>query len=605
MTSVQKEKFMQSVLQNEDLFFGLVHVLQKAGQLAAGKSKVLNAGNDVCMLPLEKEGLTRRVVPLGLRMVSPAIPTVNFDPRSITLVGGAAVQVYTHLQGRNAFYRQTSDIDAVWWPKILLPPSYRQQLASSATLVDPEVKKYEYIRQARKANSENNVADELEIFRFNYKFGTKSDMQYIDSASIGPLVEAPSHAVLSSSWAIQAMVQEYTKQLEVQLREFIKHRRELLEPLAREAFEYGEGPLVMKASTKFGNLFLAGISNVWGFIVIEGADGKKIGAVKCIEMTIHDGASSQRSNTLMNANTDVVYSIYNGGKYAPAGVDMGSYVFQIPLIDRLLDQQLFALEVREDSPNLKIQTTIYRIKYLYNLLKKERKVDKINKYEEEFTRLCTRSELKFLCEKGLEPALAVVAAAATATAPAPAPAPAPLPLTFAPASPLPFHPPMPSPLPPPTKAATQKMIVPFNPPFHPPMPSAPAPAPAAPGSPHPYMQPYGYPPQLPTSHQYPPQSYAPDLAPYHYQQPQQTQPQPQPQYQQYAQPSLPSLPPGIIMKYVGESVDEYGRQHGVVQEINAHMGTVRTVHYIPRRGGNLTRKHRMRSRKIKRNQKRN
>jgi hypothetical protein len=381
------DKYAKSILEDIQLFYDLIQVLNKAGEDAVARNSVKNAANNICVLPMGVKDVIRRTVPLEVKVTpkSTIIPTVHFDHRSITIVGGAAVQIYKNdTRIKNDNYRQTTDIDAVWWPKIMLPVNIQEQLTGGAEFVNAEKKTY--LQQSRNPNSESEEPDVKEPYRYLYNH-EKTEM-----------IAHPEFAVVSSSWAIQALAQEYTKQLKIYLTYYITHHGETLTAMARDVFGI-ESP-VIEAATKYDNVFVAGIINVWGYLVIYTKEGERVAATKLIEMTIHDGASSQISNTLQGAQDDIVFSLYNvkADETTPVTMTLSDKIYQVPTLQRLLDQQLFALKNRSGTDTAKVQTTLYRIKYLYKLLLGKQRVTKIDKYEEEFAALCTKDQLKFLCE---------------------------------------------------------------------------------------------------------------------------------------------------------------------------------------------------------------
>ena len=356
LTAGMAEKYAQRVLGDTALFFEFASIITKAGEAAALNPSVLSATNDVSILPLHMEGCTRKKAPIGVKLDS-VVPVVNFDARSITIVGGSAIQAYTTINGRNENYVQTTDIDAVWWPKILLPGSIKQQMTSKGTIVDASIGKYlSYIYQSLVPKPNSEKPNIIEPFIFSNKDEDK--MKYIS---------ADNFAVLSSSWAIQSLVQQYTKELEKQLKRIIGYKdiKTKLIQYAKDVYDI-EDPIISSA-TKYNNQFVAGSCNIWGYLLVHNGSSY-VATVKLIEMTIHDGASSQKSTQLEPAMNDISFMRFDSlhHKTVPEPITYYGKVIYVPSVQRLMDQQLFVLGTRSGD---KKKTTLHRIKFLYKYLK--------------------------------------------------------------------------------------------------------------------------------------------------------------------------------------------------------------------------------------------
>ncbi len=403
------EAFAKAVLQQRHLFLDLMQVVGKAGEAAVAKKAVQDAANHVCMLPLGVPHLTRRVVPLALqvRHPMPAIPTVSYDARSITIIGGAAVQAYHAYKAVSEYDRPTSDIDAVWWPKIILPTNIRAQLQSDAAeYVSTESPKYKHIYQTHNDPEihEHEVVHK-EPFRYAYSFGGREGRTHVDTTKKNIHLDAAQFAVISSSKAIQTLIVEYTRQLERLMQEYVERNKEDLTDIARDMFESPRG-YVFSGAAKFKNLFIAGICNVWGYILIQSTSGRLLGTVKIIEMTIHDGASSQRSDTLEPDTADFIFSRYqpDSAMTKPIGMRFPPFEFRVPYAERLLQQQIRAIQLRtiEPKPDMqKLHSHVLRCRFLYKLLASDTPDAEtaLQKYRDQFAEICkTNKALDYLCD---------------------------------------------------------------------------------------------------------------------------------------------------------------------------------------------------------------
>ncbi len=403
-----KDAYAKSVLENQEMFFHLLDCVTMAGHDATRKNVVKEAANDICVLPAGVPNLTRRVIPLALnvRQHLPGIPTVHYDPRSITIIGGAAVQAYDATMPTDEYYQQTGDIDAVWWPKITLPRDFKTQLAASSTeYANPETEKYSYIYQT--ANNSEKAEEGPRIpYMYAYRYGTRNAATYVNTSTKNILRDATNFAVLSSSRAIQVLCGQYVAELQKYLNEFIVKHDGTLRAIALE--KYGKKLDRLEARVRMSNLFIAGVCNVWGYLILGDNEGHEY-TIKLIEVAIHDGASSQKSNTIEPAASDFIFSRYQeiGALTKPELIqyqvkDGAVYQAFLPIQQRLLDQQLKALEGRVGS-NEKVTTHIMRSKFLHLMIRRDNP-DMAEHYKGIFIALCEKhKELEKLCWRPVKP----------------------------------------------------------------------------------------------------------------------------------------------------------------------------------------------------------
>ncbi len=330
------EDFAGTLLENEDLFHGLIQCVQNAGE-------VVVKSNHICVLPMGQDGITRRVRPIDID-VKDTPPIVIFDKRSITLVGGGAIQAYNFaLKDRLGFEyknptKKTPDLDFVWWPTIDLPKNSSELVKTHGTQLDTS--KYAW---------------------FDKDPGFVDSEKPFDSAQF---------TVVSSSPVIQDVIYQFEQNLANQLEMYVKSYGESILAIASKLYKTDE--LALGIQTDIKNVFFAGICNVFGSLILTVKNTDHV--IQIIEMTIHDGASSQISTMLQNATDDPIFSIYTNtpmGIVSNLSLHHNSKVYTVPVLDRLMEQQIFALKNQYvnyyDLPQKKekIQSHFRRCHYIY------------------------------------------------------------------------------------------------------------------------------------------------------------------------------------------------------------------------------------------------
>ncbi len=305
------EVFAGTLLENEELFHGLIQCVQNAGEIAA-------ITNHICVLPMESAGITRRVRPIDID-VKDVPPIVKFDKRSITLVGGGAIQAYNFtLRDRLGFEytnptKKTPDLDFVWWPTIDLPKNISDLIKDKTHGTPLDTSKYAWFDK---------------------------DPGFVDSEK--PF-DSDQFAVVSSSPVIQEVIHQFEQNLANQLEEFVKSYGDQILAIASKVYKSDDVSVGIQSDIK--NVFFAGVCNVFGSLILSVGGTEHV--IQIIEMTIHDGASSQVLTTLKNAIQDPIFSIYSS---SPMGIVSNitlyhnSKLYTVPVLDRLMEQQFFALQ---------------------------------------------------------------------------------------------------------------------------------------------------------------------------------------------------------------------------------------------------------------------
>jgi hypothetical protein len=281
-----------------------------------------NLKYNVNLLPIGEPGVTRRMKPIEYRS---AIPLIQFYPQNITLVGGAAINVYDFILGANRsqfMQKGTTDLDLVWWPDVI-----------------------------------------TSIFQ---------------KTRGGTTVQIP-HTVVSSSDIFEVLANNVKLALTGGVQIFINQYRHLIlnEILPKyNIHKYTTAGSLIKNDIHVRHTSIAGAYNIGIDLIFEkhlpGNQTDKT-TVRIGDISIHDGASSQESNTLEYQHTDIIYSNMQLINYIP----FTSGTIHVPYITRLIDQQKRALENRvkmvwngrrAELMTEKAQTHYRRLRYILNIL---------------------------------------------------------------------------------------------------------------------------------------------------------------------------------------------------------------------------------------------
>lgn len=114
------------ILSNKDILIDLYSVVRQAAIDATTSPEVVAQSNNVCLLPLGEEGITR--VTYTRRCTDSRDAKVIYLPDELTVIGGAALNLYEFeledFRARRGIpelkdftKKSTSDLDMVWWPK--------------------------------------------------------------------------------------------------------------------------------------------------------------------------------------------------------------------------------------------------------------------------------------------------------------------------------------------------------------------------------------------------------------------------------------------------------------------------------------------------------
>ena len=333
------DKITAYLLSDPTVFVNLCTALTTAAGKPFSDPSYIEARNRICILPANTESITRNVKPLVLDVDS----AVKFVSNDLTIVGGSAVYAYDLLLRRNLsnyLSTPTSDIDAVWWPRISFPQKFKQTVNNSSVLFDePEFE-----------NEPDPCGKEAPRFPKPYFTKPKSE-----------LVKAEKFKIVSSSPAIRTLALAFRMALQNELNSMTATMNLHISSLLAAYFPQGSA---IHITTQVKHTRAAGVWNVSAQYQIGGI------CLKLIDVSIHDGASSQFASKLEEWDVDPAYTPWKNIIRLPYSY----YNIPVPYIVNLIDQQRLALKNRVSSvwqgslPGEKAQTHYRRIRYFYDVL---------------------------------------------------------------------------------------------------------------------------------------------------------------------------------------------------------------------------------------------
>ena len=128
------ELISSRILSDVEIIADIYNIVKTAGLNATKKESVINSQNDTCVILANQLGVNR----LSTECYRSGTYPVKYDSNDITIVGGAALNIYDYKlkdfkerRGVTALEdyikKKTSDIDIVWWPR----PSTNQVIITS------------------------------------------------------------------------------------------------------------------------------------------------------------------------------------------------------------------------------------------------------------------------------------------------------------------------------------------------------------------------------------------------------------------------------------------------------------------------------------------
>jgi hypothetical protein len=329
-----EDEFIQS---NIDL---LVFCARNAGYLAQKDSQFKALQNDVCVVPMNMEGVTRAVRPL--RVQTPT-PVIDFAPHDLVLVGGAALQIYSNAFGDAGIATLSEpihDADFVWWPRVQIPPNFTE-------LVKAEGLPFE-------------TADQ-----YFMEADTKTNVEMYGITSYSPAIQK--FAELTAEHLGALLIKYFTK--------IEKNIAAILQKHGKPAI-FEDEKLKFNVNVKKIHTYKAGVFNL--NCILESGDFQ----TTILELAIHDNCSSQVSRSLQDKYTDEMYMSESEPFEADNSINFirGKQIPELdivlPKIEKLFLQQWLVLQNRlkhyEVSKNAailpKVQKHYTRMDYMYSIL---------------------------------------------------------------------------------------------------------------------------------------------------------------------------------------------------------------------------------------------
>jgi hypothetical protein len=314
------------ILGDAHLFSLLYNAVKVSCNEALASPSVIESRNKVCVLPANVEYTTRRMRPIYLTCKESII---NFNPDHMFIVGGGALNVYSFLTNVSSsiFVKNpTTDMDIVWWPEI--NPNF-----------------YQYIKKSNKlweSNDHSLITTPIENLRNHTDF-----------------------VVTSMSPLFKHLANAFKDSLSANLNLFLESNGSyILANILKSSQMFAMG-----ANVDLTHTFMAGVYNIKASF--------NIGDLKLniLDISIHDGASSQKSNNLNYTLRDPMYCnpydsirILNFTGY--------NIPVAVPFFSNFINQQSLALKNRVEAVwegalvnKKKASAHLARIHYFFHLLK--------------------------------------------------------------------------------------------------------------------------------------------------------------------------------------------------------------------------------------------
>lgn len=334
-----EESLSSKILTNVNIIAEIYNIIENAGKRAVNSEVVLSSANDVNIIKSDIAGINRVTADCrGIRSydrrnnansnnkcIKSNDYVITYDENDIMILGGAALNVYDYLlkdfkhrRGIAAMEeyikRKTSDIDIAWWPKL------------TSNISDPT----------------KQINDEI---------------------------------VVSSSTAINELVNEFKRELEVEF-----GKKEILDTIKEQIKLYANNVSdnELQFYIKHLHIYQAGVHK------LEVVFNIKDYAINLVDISIHDGGASQRYDSEGNEITDLLPMfmdpVYCTSKQSelnsiitfPIKVKNTDVTVRVPSIYSFIKQQMFAFDnltrlINEKSKE-KANINLKRVEYIKILL---------------------------------------------------------------------------------------------------------------------------------------------------------------------------------------------------------------------------------------------
>lgn len=361
------------------IFESLCNSLTACGKITLDQLESSSVWNQLTILPLNTENVTRSIKPFYINYAN---VRAVYNWQDITVIGGSAfnaIEQISQYELDSHIKTHTTDIDAVWWPYDTQGKELMKIMAQTAP-VYPAVD-----------NTGTNILP------------TQYDIEM--SSSYDPKLRQKSDYIITSvSPAIHTLALYYGNNLTIFLNEMLAKdlilQKTIVDTLSAldkpvspnkihfyiensaniTFFDKGTPAEIAQNRKGMRGSILSGSWSITAYLELLEYDIR----LKLIDMSIHDGGSSQKTNKLEPANLDPTYSstrspnsiLYLSIPKLPHSLVSG-FIIPIPIFAKLFEQQRLALSNRIqlywNSPykavsKIKIQSHHRRIQYLIDLI---------------------------------------------------------------------------------------------------------------------------------------------------------------------------------------------------------------------------------------------
>ncbi len=370
--ATKEEEFTAKLLADHNIFTILYWCISYAGRLTTDELETSPEMNNLTFLPIETKGITRSSKPFFCNYKNIRIA---YDWKDLSIVGGSAItalEIVTQKNTKKYLDVQTADIDIVWWPRQL----YGYDLLP---IVAQKAPTYPAISE----DGRTIISDNYDTFLVsNYDTELRKKEKY---------------CVTSLSPAIIHLSRTYAKHLQQTLTQYVIGNKDYMIIIYNICYAYyGINPLAFithftvetscdtkllstdsrEISTQKTRALKGSIlSGSWNVVVYMEFPAISL-RLKIIDIAIHDECSSQKSDTLVFGNLDPIYTSYSApNSIIDIQIPRSQFSMRIPPINRLLEQQFFALQnrirdywINKQGDVQKVLTHHRRIQYIIDIL---------------------------------------------------------------------------------------------------------------------------------------------------------------------------------------------------------------------------------------------
>jgi hypothetical protein len=326
----------------------IIFSVGNAGKFVEYDDEFRACPKDICVIPMNINGITRANRPLTLSLDAPVHHTIRFMLEDLVVVGGSALYLYSRefkKEGLPEYVEDIQDIDFVWWPRIEIPENFTELVKATGRPFEP------------------------------------SDATHFRKTSVEDLTsEAVQHyGITSHSTLIQKFANMIPKHLTPLLDQIVQRGWARIETLlARHGIELKmseDGQTMYHLVPNVTHVFPAGVVNVEYTLTFGNY------SFTLFELILHDQCSSQIASRVENRLVDEIYvsGSENYASLARINQLMGhsfKFAISVPKFEKLCLQQWLVLQNRikhyEISRKVelfpKIEKHYRRIKYIYDIL---------------------------------------------------------------------------------------------------------------------------------------------------------------------------------------------------------------------------------------------